>query len=158
VCTNGFCAPPVHALYASGDTAASSKIPQPQFRIVNDSKTAIAPHDLTVRYYYSREPDETEQYACYWFTLGDVSLTSGAFGDVTPATATADRYLEVSFAASTPSIGTNQSLEVHAAFHVPSYSLLTQTNDYSYVPSSTFATSQLLTVYRNGILIWGTEP
>jgi endoglucanase len=38
------------------------------------------------------------------------------------------------------------------------FSDYTQSNDYSFVPSSAFAGSTTMTVYLDGKLVWGTEP
>src|SRR5450755_28768 len=104
VCTASKCAPPVHAEVAAGDPNATTNTPQPDVRIVNDSKLAVPLHELTLRYYYSKEPTGSEVFSCYWVSIGCPVLGPAVFGDVSPKTPTADRYLELSFVASAPSL------------------------------------------------------
>jgi Cellulose binding domain len=142
-----------------GDPAATTNTPQPQMRIVNDSKLAVPLSELTLRYYYSKEPTGSEVFACYWVSIGNCPVLGPAvFGDVSPKTPTADRYLELSFVASAPSLSAGQSVEIQDAFYIPTYPTFTQTNDYSFATNTDFETSSHITVYRNGILVWGVEP
>jgi mannan endo-1,4-beta-mannosidase len=86
------------------------------------------------------------------------TLAPPRFADSGSKASNADRYVEFSFVSGAPSLMTNQSEEIHLGFFVPNYANFTQTNDYSFAASSDFATSQRVTVYRNGTLIWGVEP
>jgi len=158
-CLNGKCAPPVHAAVANGRLEASSNTIQPYVRLTNDGKTAIPLHELSARYYYSKEPTGSEGYSCYWMSLGDCSMLAQLrFADSSSKASNADRYVELSFTSNAPPLGSTQSEEIHLGFFVPSYADFTQTNDYSFSASADFVTSQRVTVYRNGILIWGVEP
>jgi len=158
-CSSGQCASPLRAELNAADGSASTAQPHPFVRIVNQSSSSVPLSELTLRYYYSKEPSGDESFACYWFNLGDcASLVKATFANVTPKSAMADRYLELSFASGAPALPAGQTAEVHSAFYVASYSAFTQTNDYSFNASSTFATTNHITVYRNGVLVWGQEP
>ncbi|HWZ90553.1 MAG TPA: cellulose binding domain-containing protein, partial [Polyangiaceae bacterium] len=159
VCTAGQCAPYLHAEFAANDPEMSTATPHPFLRIVNDGTAAVPLHELTLRYYYSKEPAGSEAFSCYWVSIGDCpTLAPATFHDLSPKTATADRYLEISFVASAPSLTAKQNIEIHDAFFIPNYPFFTQTNDYSFSTNTDFVTSQHVTVYRNGALVWGTEP
>ena len=128
-------------------------------RLVNDGKSAVPLAQLTARYYYSKEPTGSEVFSCYYVSIGDCpTLGPARFADVTPKTATADRYLEFSFVSNAPSLGANEAIEIHDAFYIADYPNFTQTNDYSFGVNTDFAISDHVTVYRNGVLVWGVEP
>jgi hypothetical protein len=101
----------------------------------------------------------SEQYDCYSVSGGGCPLLASAvFGNVTPNTDTADRFLELHFSAKAPLLAVNQSLEIQGAFFVPSYAAFTQSNDYSFRASNDFQSAPQVTLYADGVLIWGTEP
>jgi hypothetical protein len=159
VCTSGKCAPQLHAELATGDPSDSTNTPHPYFQIVNDSKVSVPLHELTLRYYYSKEPAGTEVFNCYYVTNDECpELSSASFSDFSPKTPTADRVLQLGFVASAPTLAAKQTVEIRGAFNVPSYDMFDQTNDYSFAVNTDFAVSQRVTVYRNGVLVWGTEP
>jgi len=155
----GTCQSTLHVDLLCSDRGPSATSPQPFFRIVNAGKFAVPLSSLSLRYYYSKEVTGDEHYNCYSVSGGDCTLLAPAtFADVTPKIGTADRYLELHYASKAPPLGVNQSAEIHGAFFVPSYSPFTQTNDYSFSTNASFQTSTQVTLYENGVLIWGTEP
>jgi len=141
------------------DRSTMATSPQPFFRIVNAGKVAFPLSSLSVRYYYSKEVSGAEQFNCYSVTGGDCTLLAPtSFGDVVPKTATADRYLQLHYAAKASSLAVNQSSEIHGAFFVPGYPAFTQTNDYSFSTATSFQTAPRVTLYADDVLIWGSEP
>jgi len=152
------CASTLHVDLLCSDRAGSATSPQPFFRIVNAGKVPFALSSLSLRYYYTKEPDGDEQYNCYSVSGGDRSLIAATFASVTPKTSMADRYLELHYTSKAPSLAVNQSSEIQGAFFVPGYKPFTQTNDYSFSTNDTFQTAPRVTLYANGVLIWGTEP
>jgi hypothetical protein len=52
----------------------------------------------------------------------------------------------------------NQSSEIQGAFFAEGYPSYTQTNDYSFSNNNAYQTSAYVTLYANGVLIWGVEP
>lgn len=158
-CTAGKCTTGMHAELEEEDVSATIAQPHPFVRIVNQGKTSVPLVDLTLRYYFTKEPTGDEAFACYFFNLGTCdTLVSETFTDFTPKTATANRVLEFAFLAGAPTLAASQTAEVRGAFAVPDYSPFTQTNDYSFNNSTSFVVSDHVTVYRKGVLIWGTEP
>ena len=138
---------------------SSTNEARPFFRIVNGGKLPFALSSLSLRYYYSRETTAAEQYNCYSVTGGNCSLLNpAAFGDVSPKTSTADRYLELHFAAKAATLAVNQSVEIQGAFFLTNHPAFIQTNDYSFSTSAVFLSSDHVTLYANGVLIWGVEP
>jgi cellulose 1,4-beta-cellobiosidase len=72
-----------------------------------------------------------------------------------------DSYMEVGFAPSSGNIIARVgTLTLQTRFYGPDFNMMfTQTNDYSFDPTKTaFTDWSRVTLYRNGRLIWGTEP
>ncbi len=152
------CASSLRVELLCSDRSTSATSPQPFFRVVNAGTVPFPLSSLSLRYYYSKDVSGVEQYNCYSVSGGDCSLLVPAFGDVTPKTSTADRYLELHYASKAPSLAVNQSSEIHGAFFVPSYAPFTQTNDYSFSTNDSFQSAPRVTLYADGVLIWGSEP
>lgn len=140
------------------DRGNSATSPQPYFRIVNAGKVPFPLSTLALRYYYSKEVSGSERFNCYSVSGGDCSWVTPGFADVATKKPTADRYLELRFASKASSLAVNQSVEIHGAFFVQGYPQFTQTNDYSFSTSTGFLAAPSVTLYADGVLIWGTEP
>ena len=156
-CTSDKCASSIQAQLEEEDTSATVAQPHPFVRIVNLGKNSLPLADFTLRYYFTKEPSGDESFSCYYFNLGDCeTAVTETFADFSPKTSTANRYLEFGFTSGT--LGGNQTAEVRGSFAVPDYSPFMQTNDYSFIASTAFVVTDHLTVYRKGVLVWGTEP
>ncbi|HYQ42367.1 MAG TPA: cellulose binding domain-containing protein [Polyangiaceae bacterium] len=153
------CSPTLHVDLLCPDPNPTATTPQQSFRIVNAGKVPFPLASLSLRYYYTKEPAGDEQYNCYSVNGSDCSLLGSViFADVSPKTGTADRYLELHYAAKAGSLGVNQSAEIRGAFFIANYPRFTQSNDYSFSSNNGFLTSPHVTLYADGVLIWGTEP
>ncbi|MDC0740719.1 hypothetical protein [Polyangium mundeleinium] len=82
------------------------------------------------------------------------------FSAVSPARTGADTYAEVGFTAAAGSVPAGgQSGEIQLRFNKDNWSNYNEANDYSCDPTKTsFANYAKVTLYRNGALVWGTEP
>jgi hypothetical protein len=155
----GTCMSSLHVDLFCSDRSSNATSPQPFFRVVNAGKLAFPLSSLSLRYYYTKDVAGAEQYNCYNVSGGDCTpLAPAVFADVTPKTSTADRYLELHYSTKAPSLAVNQSSEIRGAFFVPSYAAFNQSNDYSFSNNNAFQTSSNVTLYADGVLIWGTEP
>ncbi|HEX8528701.1 MAG TPA: T9SS type A sorting domain-containing protein, partial [Cytophagales bacterium] len=72
----------------------------------------------------------------------------------------ANGYLEVGFATAAGSVAAGgNSGEVQARFSKTDWSNYVEAGDYSYDATRTaYADWNRVTLYRNGVLVWGTEP
>lgn len=137
----------------------------PFFQIVNRGQATTLDR-IAIRYYFSKESDLAETPACYWVTGDHCSLAKIDFHDAEVPSATASRYLEVSFPGASKVTVAAESLEVRVGFKTGSAALI-QTNDYSFdanagAPSSLapfpYKRWPRATLYLDGELVWGVEP
>jgi hypothetical protein len=146
--------------------------------IANAGNAAQALSDVTVRYWFTAEGDTTLTMECYYAATiampkTDILWTFKTLTATTtpPATATADTYLEMSFTADAGSIAPmGDTGVIQLAIHDTNYGPIrfNEANDYSYNPADTAANcstnnapscpSSTITLYRSGVLVWGTEP
>lgn len=153
------CESPLHVELFCNDRSPKSNSPQPFFKISNTGTVPFPLSSLSLRYYYTKEDPGIERYNCYTVTGGDCSLLNSAvFGSVVPKKSTADRYMELHFSSKASALGVGKSVEISGAFYVPSYMPFIQANDYSYSPNTDFLSAPQVTLYADGVLIWGTEP
>jgi Cellulose binding domain len=146
--------------------------------ISNDGTTPQALSELTLRYWFTAEGATSFTAHMYYAALS--SITSSTLAETfvpmsatstPPATAKADTYMQVSFTAgagSIPAMGSTNDIEVE--FNDSSYQATeTEANDYSYTATDTMTNCEgannvltcqttTITLYRNGVLVWGTEP
>lgn len=70
----------------------------------------------------------------------------------------ADYYLQVGFTSAAGTVAPGNR-EIHMRVHKTNWAAYNETNDYSFDPTkSAFADWTRATIYRNGALVWGTEP
>src|SRR6266545_2449489 len=131
---------------------------KPHFNIVNGGTTTVPLSELTIRYWYTNDGSQPQVYDCDFASRG-CSNISASFVSI-PAVTGANTYLQLSFSAGAESLTPGQqSGEIQARLHSQNWSNYTEGNDYSYDATKTsFADWTRVTLYRNGTLVWGTEP
>jgi len=147
--------------YRAADTNAGDNQIKPHFNIVNAGTSAVPLSELKIRYWYTREGTQAQNFWCDWAAItGSCNNLTGTFVQVSPARTGANFYVEVSFSAAAGSIAAgSQSGEIQTRFAKTDWSNYTETGDYSFDPTKTsFADWTHVTLYRNGVLVWGTEP
>jgi cellulose 1,4-beta-cellobiosidase len=137
----------------------------PFFRITNTTGVFPSLTKIKLRYYFTKEPSGAETGTCFWVTGNLCSSLSFQFHDQVPSLATANRFMELTFTA-TNAVLDGAALEVRTGFTV-AHRDLTQTNDYSFdAAAGVTATPGVfpyrdwdrVTLYVDGVLVWGTEP
>jgi hypothetical protein len=132
---------------------------QPYFRIVNTGGSAISLADYSIRYYYTKEASVAESYSCYYTSSGDCNQVAPAhFVNVSPTRPGADRYVEISFTPGATSVKSGSFVELQGGFCLQGDAMLEQADDYSYTGSSDFMTTSKVTLFKQGVLVWGQPP
>nr|WP_240903716.1 cellulose binding domain-containing protein [Chengkuizengella sediminis] len=145
--------------YKAADTNATDNQFKPHFNIVNNGNTDIALNELTIRYYYTIDSSQTEQFHCDYAVVGCGNV-SGTHVAMSQSTADADHYIEVSFTTGAGMIAAGgQSGEIQTRSNKTNWSNYNENNDYSFNASMTaFTDWDRVALYQNGQLVWGIEP
>jgi hypothetical protein len=132
--------------------------------IVNVGPTAVPLRELKVRYWYTIDTNRAQTVECESAAIGCARIT-GTFSAVSPSRPGADRYLEVGFVSTAGNLAAGaQTGEIRGRIRKDNLSNYNEGNDYSYAASLGAAPPTALvdwtrvTLYRNGVRIWGTEP
>lgn len=146
--------------YTDGDGGnVSNNTIRPYFKIVNNSASAVALPQLTVRYWLT--PENFTGVINGWIDyaqMGDSKVTM-QYVAASPVRLGALGYMQYSFttAAGNLSAAANTGV-IQTRFANSDWSMLDETDDYSRLAASDYIANAKITVYRNGVLVWGTEP
>jgi hypothetical protein len=169
--------------YRTGDVSPTNSDIKPDLQIVNTSTVAIPLNELTIRYWYTRDTDQSQHYTCDYAVL-DCATIIATFGAVNPPVTGADHYLEIGFASTAGLLSGGSETGIiqgritkadwsdfdETAYEHSRYELrpgitkadwsdFDETDDYSYnAVQNSLADTTTVTLYRNGRLVWGEEP
>ncbi len=143
---------PLKIQYKCMETAASATSGRFGLNIVNGSAEIVPLSDLVVRYWYTREgPWGWESITCDWAATIPAASIRASFYNIY-------RYMDIRLGSGEIAAG-GQTGEIQLRWNYGDYSSIDQANDYSFSPTQTaFADYAKITLYRNGVLVWGTEP
>jgi hypothetical protein len=137
--------------------------------VTNRSNDTIALADVTLRYWYTREP-KPQALDCDLAKLGCSNVVTSAsvppapqpkFEDVLPPRVGANTYVEIAFTPGAlslePGLGTG---EIQLRVHNKDRTAIHQNDDYSFFcgAKGVAVPSRLITAYVRGVLAWGLEP
>ena len=141
---------------AAKDSPVTSSI-STTVELRNEGNVAVPLQELTVRYWFTSETSQPLNIYVDWAQLGAQNIDRKVVRLTTPV-AGADSYAELGFKSNLPSLSPSSSTgDIVFRLVKPDFSLLNQTNDYSSGPVNKVENPRI-TVYRNGYLIYGTEP
>ncbi len=142
----------------NANTSAQTNGIMPRFKLYNTGTADINLSDVKLRYYYTIDGEQAQNFWCDWSSAGSANVT-GSFVRMDNPAAGADYYLEIGFTSGAGTLAAGQSVEVQGRFSKTDWSSYTQTGDYSFSPSSSnYADWSYATGYLSGVLAWGTEP
>jgi endoglucanase len=117
--------------------------------------------EITMRYWYTNEGSDaiSQQFNCFYAQIGSGNV-SGAFYAVDPPVQGADMYMEIIFDSGAGILSPGeQTGEIQFSVNNNDWSSYDQSDDYSFDGSaSSYTKMEFITLYRNSVLIWGSEP
>jgi hypothetical protein len=132
-----------------------------QAEVANGGVVAAPLSSISVRYWFTNEtPTDPLKFECDFAQSGCSNITS-RFVTLTAPLAKANMYLELGFTAAAGSVAPGQnSGEIQTRIHHVNFSNFQTTESYSFIsdPSFVYKPSSTVTVYFNGVLVWGQEP
>jgi uncharacterized protein (DUF362 family) len=139
-------------------TAATTNQLYLNIKVVNTGSSAVALSNVKVRYYYTINGTQTQNFYCDYSPVGSSNVTGSFVTMSTPKTG-ADTYVEVGFLSGAGNLTAGGNTTVQARGAKSNWTNYTQTDDYSFNASATtFADWTKVTGYVSGSLQWGTEP
>jgi hypothetical protein len=146
-------------------------------RLENRSTRTIPVSALTIRYWYTVDatPPATTDYQVMELNYADITRLASdthvtfSFAKMAKAETNADHYVEIGFTGSYAlapepnppmhdSNGVGSTNQIEFRTHWNDWKVYNEVNDYSYATAGSYTDSNKVTVYQNGVLIWGTEP
>ncbi len=150
----------LQALYKSGNSGSTSVNQiMPDLEIVNMGNSSIKLSNITIRYWYTLDSQQEQQYWCDYAKIG-CSNVGGRLVPLAAPRTKANSYLEISFADGAGSLapGTNTGA-IQSRFNKNDWSNFNENDDYSYMASANaYVPSNKVTIYYRGALVWGNEP
>jgi mannan endo-1,4-beta-mannosidase len=161
-CVTGACVKEVCTatlqIFYKNETPDHSEFVRPLLQIRNSGPTAVPLSQLELRYFYTNDGAQGEVVNCYFAQPGCGNLVTSIVA-LAPARPLADHYLSVKFGGNAGSVPVNGATGLELAVHEPGFAPYDQPGDYSYDSSkSAYSAHDQACLYRNGTLIWGTEP
>jgi len=131
------------------------------YQTINTGTTSVPLTSLTMRYWFTNNtPADPLVFECDYALVGCANITAKFV--VLPAPVTkATNYLEIGFKAAAGSVAPSQSSgEIQTRVHHVNWSLFHTTDSYSFISDESFVykDTQTVTLYLNGVLVWGAEP
>ncbi|MBX3085060.1 MAG: cellulase family glycosylhydrolase [Anaerolineae bacterium] len=144
--------------YSAAKTEATSSTIEFILSVINTGEQAIDLGEISLRYYF-KDQGSLGDYAanCEVADIGCERVQLW-FGQLAVARDDATHYLEVGFGKGSLGVG-EQTGDISLQIHRSSWHDLNQADDYSFNPQQTkLSPSDKVTAYRQGRLIWGSEP
>lgn len=150
----------VKVQYRTSATGATADQAEPWFKVVNNGSAAVSLDQVRIRYYFKADgPDTQYRYACSWAVKGCANIT-GTFGTLATPTATADRYLEITFTGGAGTLAPGADTgDMQLRFYRADWQTLRQSDDYSFDGTRTaYGDWGKVTARLGASTVWGTAP
>lgn len=145
--------------YRTNDTNPDDNQIRAQFRIVNTGEESVALSDVKLRYYFTVDGDQAQQFHCDYAVIGSGKVT-GSFVKLNESKDGADYYLEVGFTSDAGTLAPGADTgDIQVRFNKADWSNYSEADDFSYDGTKTaYADWERVPLYLNGSLVWGLEP
>ncbi len=124
--------------------------------------TAVALSNLTMRYWFTNNnPSDPPVFNCDYALVNCSNITTKFVTLANPIPGEATMYMEMGFKPAAGSIQPGQnSGEIQTRIHDENYSNFLTEDTYSFISDISFVYKDTMTVtlYMNGVLVWGVEP
>jgi len=151
--------PTVKVQYRNADNIMADNVGKPYLKILNTGTSAIPYNQLTARYWIA--PENFTGSLSMWIDYAQLgnNKVSMKYVPLANPRVNALGYIEYGFSTSAGSLlAHGNSGEIQSRFANNDWSNFNEGNDYSMATNTTYADNTLITLYQNGMLIWGTEP
>jgi autotransporter-associated beta strand protein len=146
-------------LYKDGDNGQlTNNTIKPYLMIASTDSIGVVYSELTARYWITAENYAGINFYVDYAQMGN-SKIKGRYVPLTQPRNNAFGYIEYSFDNGTAMLAPQTNTgEIQTRVANSDWSLFDESNDYSYQPGTAYAENSKFTLYRNNVLIWGTEP
>jgi hypothetical protein len=131
------------------------------YELFNTGTTTVPLSSVTFRYWFvNSNPGDPLVFSCDYAAVNCANVTSTFVKLATPV-AEADTYAQIGFTAAAGSLSPGQQTgEIQTRIHNVDYAPQFGANDYSFITDESFVykNTTTITVYINGVLVWGVEP
>lgn len=115
----------------NGSRSPVTKAIMPRFKVANEGDTAIKLSDVKLRYYFTADGSQSQQFWCDWCSSGAANVT-GKFVNLLDAKAPNLTYVEVGFQDAAGELLPKAAVEIHTRIAKSDHSEFNQADDYSF--------------------------
>ncbi|WP_421827111.1 cellulose binding domain-containing protein [Larkinella sp.] len=151
--------PTLQVLHKDGDNGqlANNQL-KPELQIRNLGSNAVSCPELTVRYWFTSENHASINTFIDWAQLG-TSQVKSQYVRLTEPRQGADGYVEYRFENGAGQLAAGgKSGPIQSRIAKQNWTVFNEADDHSYAGNTDYATTSQVTLYQNGVLIWGVEP
>jgi aqualysin 1 len=143
----------------SFDTNPNDNALRPGLQLTNSGSSDVPLSSVTMRYWFTRDGASTSYLTACDYAVRDCANVRTRVVELGSTRTGADSYLEVGFTDGAGRLAAGATTgQLQLRVHKAGYTNFSESNDYSWTSSQSFADSARVTVYVNGQLAWGTEP
>ncbi|RCR67487.1 cellulose binding domain-containing protein [Larkinella punicea] len=151
--------PTLQVLHKDGDNGQlTNNQLKPELQIKNLGSSAVSYQELTVRYWFTSENHASINTFIDWAQLG-TSQVKSQYVRLSEPRQGADGYVEYRFESGAGQLTAGgQSGPIQSRIAKQNWTVFNEADDHSYAGNTDYATTSKVTLYQNGVLIWGVEP
>lgn len=127
----------------------------PCFKIENTGQLPLNLKNIKLRYYYTKDIEENENFSCDWASIGESNIIA-KFTKMPELQTNADYYFDLDFTNSVGKINPGQTIEIQSRIAKIDWSQMNQLNDYSFnAIADNYVDWDKVSVYIGNSLVWG---